>query len=63
MKSYLSDCKQQVGEYTNMDIIADGVPQGIALGATLLICCINNILSKKINCNVRLYADSSSVHD
>ena len=62
-KSYLSNRKQRViteGFKSNWENTLAGVPQGSVLGPYLFLIYINDIV-KDINCNIRLFADDTSL--
>ena len=62
-KSYLSNRKQRViteGFISNWENTLAGVPQGSVLGPYLFLIYINDIV-KDINCNIRLFADDTSL--
>ena len=62
-RSYLSNRKQRVvfpGAESKWNEIRPGVPQGSILGPLLFLLFINDI-AKDIGCNIRLFADDTSV--
>ncbi|MCG8048538.1 MAG: reverse transcriptase domain-containing protein [Candidatus Thiodiazotropha endolucinida] len=62
-KSYLSDRKQRVineGYKSQWDATSAGVPQGSVLGPYLFLLYINDIVDS-IQCNIRLFADDTSL--
>ena len=62
-KSYLSDRKQRVvneGYKSQWEHTSAGVPQGSVLGPYLFLIYINDIVDN-INCNIRLFADDTSL--
>ena len=63
LRSYLSDRKQRVvlpGAESKWNKIRAGVPQGSILGPLLFLLFINDIV-KDIGCNIRLFADDTSL--
>ena len=63
-KSYLSNRKQRVineGFKSNWEDTLAGVPQGSVLGPYLFLLYINDIV-RDINCNIRLFADDTSLY-
>ena len=62
-RSYLANRKQRViteGFHSNWENTEAGVPQGSVLGPYLFLIYINDIV-KDINCNIRLFADDTSL--
>ena len=63
-KSYLSNRKQRVineGFKSNWEDTLAGVPQGSVVGPYLFLLYINDIV-RDINCNIRLFADDTSLY-
>jgi hypothetical protein len=61
--SYLTNRRQRVilpGTFSNWSNINAGVPQGSILGPLLFLVYINDIVSE-IHCNIRLFADDTSL--
>ena len=62
-RSYLANRKQRFikeGFHSNWENTEAGVPQGSILGPYLFLIYINDIV-KDINCNIRLFADDTSL--
>ena len=62
-KSYLHDRQQRVivgGKHSSWGYIRAGVPQGSVLGPLLFLVFINDITSV-VNCNIRLFADDTTI--
>ena len=60
---YLADRKQRVvinGCTVEFKLVAAGVPQGSIFGLLLFLIYINDIV-RELNCNVRLFADDTSL--
>lgn len=62
---YLSERKQVIklgSIISDVDLIADGVPQGSILGPTLFLAYINDLKDCELNGNINLYADDTAIY-
>ena len=63
-EDYLQDRVQRViinGQFSSWNNITAGVPQGSVLGPLLFLVFINDITNVVENCNIRLFADDTSL--